>query len=80
MSRNTSVTIGKHYTEFVAQKIEEGIYGSTSEAIRAGLSLLEKEEGKMTILRETLAKGFGEIERGETTDGPKFMKELIDDL
>jgi antitoxin ParD1/3/4 len=37
--------------------IEGGLYGSTSEAIRAGLRLLEEREMKLKILRKALIQG-----------------------
>lgn len=35
MARNTSVTLGNNFDGFVASKVKEGRYDSTSEAIRA---------------------------------------------
>ena len=77
MSRNTSVTIGEHFSDFVGVKIKEGRFESTSEAIRAGLRLLEADETKLEILRSTLSKGKRQADRGETVDGDEFMKTLI---
>ncbi len=34
MPRNTSVTIGEHFSSFIDNKIEEGLFESTSEAVR----------------------------------------------
>jgi len=77
MSRNTSVTLGNHFSEFVEEKIEEGRFESTSEAVRAGLRLLEQQEAQMDLLRRKLARGEAELDRGEGVDGEEFMKDLI---
>ncbi len=55
--KNTSVTLGEHFEKFLAHQIESGRYGSTSEAIRAGLRLLEEREAKLELLRHALAEG-----------------------
>lgn len=57
MPKNTSVTIGKYYEAFIAHQIETGQFSSASEAIRAGLRLLEEREMKMAALRRALADG-----------------------
>lgn len=57
MQKNTSVTIGKHFEEFIARQIKDGRYSSASEAIRAGLRLLEEREVKLNALRKALHEG-----------------------
>jgi antitoxin ParD1/3/4 len=57
MRKNTSITLGEHYEKFISQAVEEGRFGSTSEAIRAGLRLLEERETKLGILRRALIQG-----------------------
>jgi antitoxin ParD1/3/4 len=44
MSKNTSISLGEHFTTFVESQIAEGRYASASEVIRAGLRLLEERE------------------------------------
>ena len=57
MPRNTSVTLGDHFDQFVADKIEEGRFQSVSEAVRAGLRRLEEDEAKLEALRAKLLAG-----------------------
>ena len=77
MPRNTSVTIGEHFSSFIDNKIEEGRFKSTSEAVRAGLRLLEEDETKLTVIRSKLAIGEAQLDRGEFVNGDDFIKELI---
>jgi len=57
MARNTSITVGEHFDEFISRQLAEGRYGSASEVIRAALRLLEEREGKTRALRMALREG-----------------------
>ena len=57
MARNTSVTLGQHFDEFVLEKITEGRFQTVSEVVRAGLRKLEQDETKLEALREKLQAG-----------------------
>ena len=57
MARNTSVTLGQHFDEFVLEKIAEGRFQTVSEVVRAGLRKLEQDETKLQALREKLQAG-----------------------
>lgn len=57
MSRNTSVTLGEHFEEFVNDSISAGRYQTVSEVVRAGLRKLEDDERKLDALRSKLAAG-----------------------
>ena len=77
MQRNTSVTLGDHFGGFVENKIQQGRFESTSEAVRAGLRLLEEHEAKLDQLRKKLSVGEAQLDQGEGIDGDAFMQELI---
>jgi len=57
MTKNTSISLGPHFDTFIQNQIETGRYASTSEVVRAGLRLLEKEEEKLKLLRQALVEG-----------------------
>ena len=57
MQKNTSVSLGSHYEKFITQQVAQGRFGSASEAILAGLRLLEERETKLSLLRRALVEG-----------------------
>jgi len=57
MARNTSVSLGDHFTAFIDERLAEGRYGSASEVVRAGLRLLEEHEAKIMALRAAIDEG-----------------------
>lgn len=57
MAKNTSITLGNHFDEFIAKQIGTGRFGSASEVVRAGLRLLEDTETKLETLRNLLEEG-----------------------
>lgn len=75
MSKNTSVSLGDHFQDFIEEQISDGRYGSASEVVRAGLRLLEDRETRLASLRSALAEGeqSGFI---EDFDFDSFLAEL----
>lgn len=65
MGKNTSVSLGSYYDNFVESKLSEGRFKNASEVIRAGLRLLEEDENRIAVLRAEIKKG---IESGVNED------------
>jgi antitoxin ParD1/3/4 len=58
MGRNTSVSLGDYFENFVDNKVSEGRFKNASEVIRAGLRLLEEEESKIIALKNAIKEGI----------------------
>jgi len=58
MGRNTSVSLGDYFENFVDNRISEGRFNNASEVIRAGLRLLEEEESKIIALKIAINEGI----------------------
>ena len=58
MTRNTSISIGNYFDEFIQSRISAGRYKNASEVVRAGLRLLEEEENRITALRTAIQEGM----------------------
>ena len=56
--RNTSVSLGQHFTSFIDAQVQSGRYGSASDVIRAGLRLLEEHESRVKALQDALLAGL----------------------
>ena len=57
MGKNTSFSLGEHFSNFIDEKVEQGRYGSASDVVRAGLRLLEEQEAKLAALRAAIDEG-----------------------
>lgn len=57
MGKNTSISLGSHFENFINEEVKSGRYSSVSEVIRAALRLLENEEKKERQLIKALEIG-----------------------
>jgi antitoxin ParD1/3/4 len=66
-TRNVHLT--EHFDDFIASGIQSGRFSNASEAVRAGLHLLERAEAednaKLEWLRCTTVEAFAALDRGE---------------
>jgi antitoxin ParD1/3/4 len=57
MARNTSISLGDHFSDFIDTQVQAGRYGSASDVVRAGLRLLEEHEASVKALQGALIAG-----------------------
>lgn len=58
MDKNTSISLGNYFDQFVQNTVKQGRFKNVSEVIRAGLRLLEEEENKITVLKSVIQEGI----------------------
>ena len=56
--KNTSISLGNYFDQFVHTQVDAGRYKNVSEVIRAGLRLLENEESKVIALKNAIKEGI----------------------
>lgn len=78
MARNTSVSLGDHFTEFVQQQVASGRYATASDVLRAALRKLEEEEQRIEWMRSQIAEGIAAIEAGNVFEESDELWEGID--
>lgn len=76
MAQNTSITLGDHFQGFAADLVKDGRYGSVSEAVRAGLRLLEEQEVRLKALRQAIAEGEASGYAEETFNFDAFLERM----
>lgn len=57
MPKNTSMSLGDHFADFIDAQVQTGRYGSASDVVRAGLRLLEEHEARVRALQNALIAG-----------------------
>ncbi len=64
-----NVVLTEAESNLVDRMVSAGRYQNASEALRAGLLLLEREEAEMTDMRARLTAGLDEARRGDLAKG-----------
>ncbi len=74
--KNTSVSLGNYFDQFVSGQVSSGRYKNVSEVVRAGLRLLEEEEQKIIALRSAIDEGIssGLVEDFDPDEHLKSLK------
>lgn len=73
--KNTSISLGNYFDQFVSSQVSVGRYKNVSEVIRAGLRLLEDEENKTIALKAAIQQGL-DSPRVENFDFKENLKKL----
>jgi antitoxin ParD1/3/4 len=76
-----NVSLTPELERFVIAKVKSGLYGSSSEVIRASLRLLQQWEkgqaARLEGLRRNVGVGIDQADRGKVLDGDEVFDELL---
>lgn len=75
-----NVSLTPEALQFIQSQLETGEYASADEVIMAGIKLLEEREhiykGRFEELRQEIAIGIEQLDRGERLDGREVIEQL----
>lgn len=57
-AKNTSIALGKPYTDFIYEKVESGDFATGSEVVREALRQYMHEDAKIVALRVIIQKSL----------------------
>jgi len=79
-----NVSLTPELEQFVHTKVKSGRYLSASEVVREALRLLEERdrlrEIRIGTLRQEIAIGIEQSDRGDVLDGEEVIQELLGEL
>lgn len=79
-----NVSLTEELEKFIHEQVESGRYRSASEAVRAGIRLLEKHtqehQAKLEGLRKAVDQGLHELDQGQGLDGESGFDGIINGL
>lgn len=75
-----NVVLTDQQSAFLDDLIATGRFQNASEAMRAGLRLLEEQETEWQRVREGVLRGLEQVRRGQTVEGEETMRQIIDEL
>ena len=75
-----NIVLTEQQSAFVDALVADGRFQNASEALRAGLRLLEKEEAVWDEAKRGVLEGLAQVERGETVNGEEAFERIFADV
>lgn len=79
-----TVTLTTEQEKFIAEQVDSGHFKSAAEVVAQGLGMMRAQEefirSNSSELRDKVAVGLGQIQRGEIVDGKTAIKDIRQNL
>jgi antitoxin ParD1/3/4 len=75
-----NIVLTDQQSAFVDALVASGRFQNASEALRAGLRMLEREESEWEAARRGVLEGLEDIRQGRTVDGEKAGRRILDEV
>ena len=58
MAKATSIILGEHFDQLIAQQVQTGRYGTASEVVRDALRVFEQQQAAIQRLNDAIEEGY----------------------
>jgi putative addiction module antidote protein, CC2985 family len=58
MGRATSIILGEHFDQLIAEQVQTGRYGTASEVVRDALRMFERQQTAIKRLNDAIEEGY----------------------
>jgi antitoxin ParD1/3/4 len=80
MSTTTlNISLPEALKEHVQKRVAEGTFSNASDFVRALIRLDKEQQEKLASLRDAVAVGIDQLDRGEGLEGERVFAGLLDD-
>jgi antitoxin ParD1/3/4 len=71
-----SADLGQNRESYIAQLVESGRYGSTSEVLRESVQLIQDRETQLAALDVSISRGLADADNGRTKPADEVFGRL----
>jgi antitoxin ParD1/3/4 len=71
-----NISLGQEQQEFIQTQIQAGVYDNPDDLVNEAIALLAARHRKLSELKQMIAIGTQQIQRGEVTDGEMVFNQL----
>ena len=74
-----NISLPEALKEHVQKRVSEGAFSNASDFVRTLIRLDKQQQEKLAALRDAIAVGIDQLDRGEGLDGERVFAELLDE-